>query len=116
MQIFDTIDEIVKVAAAEGIDADIAKDGEIAIATNPAQLGRLRAELDGAATWYGNWVFFEHLSLLHGPGIVPAIWHATRSTRVPSIRAIEAALLDRGSNLGDALSRFAGSGDMLRVR
>ena len=50
-EIFSTIDEIVDVAAAEGIDADIVKDGEIAIATNRAQLGRLQAELDGAAKW-----------------------------------------------------------------
>jgi glycine/D-amino acid oxidase-like deaminating enzyme len=50
-EIFDTIQEIVDVAAAEGIDADITKDGEIAIATNRAQLGRLREELKGAATW-----------------------------------------------------------------
>jgi glycine/D-amino acid oxidase-like deaminating enzyme len=50
-EVFGTIDEIVAVAAAEGIDADIAKEGEIAIATNPAQLGRLRDELAGAAQW-----------------------------------------------------------------
>jgi glycine/D-amino acid oxidase-like deaminating enzyme len=50
-EIFSTIDEIVSVAEAEGIEADIAKDGEIAIAANPAQLGRLQGELDGAAKW-----------------------------------------------------------------
>lgn len=50
-EIFGTIDEIVRVAEAEGIDADIEKDGEIAIATNPAQVGRLRDELASASRW-----------------------------------------------------------------
>lgn len=50
-EIFSTIDEIVSVASAEGIDADIVKDGEIAIAANPAQLGRLHEELEGGAMW-----------------------------------------------------------------
>src|SRR5690554_2637327 len=50
-EIFSTIDEIVSVASAEGIDADIVKDGEIAIAANPAQLGRLYEELEGGAKW-----------------------------------------------------------------
>ena len=40
-QMFATIDEVLAVAEAEGIDADIAKDGLLRIATNPAQLVRL---------------------------------------------------------------------------
>ena len=50
-EIFDTIDEIIRVAELEGIDADIVKDGEIAIATNAAQQARLVEELEGAAKW-----------------------------------------------------------------
>ncbi len=50
-EIFSTIGEIVDVAAREGIDADIAHEGEVAIARNPAQLARLREEYEGGATW-----------------------------------------------------------------
>ncbi len=40
-----TVDEIGKVATAEGIDCDFAKGGYLQMATNPAQVGRLHAEL-----------------------------------------------------------------------
>ena len=50
-EIFNTIGEIVDVAAREGIDADIAHEGEVAIARNPAQMARLREEFEGGAKW-----------------------------------------------------------------
>ncbi|QXQ09657.1 FAD-binding oxidoreductase [Paeniglutamicibacter sp. Y32M11] len=37
----ETINEVIRVAAAEGIDADIHKGGELLVARNPAQLSRL---------------------------------------------------------------------------
>ncbi len=37
----DAVDEVCAVAAAEGIDADIVKGGELLVARNPAQLARL---------------------------------------------------------------------------
>jgi glycine/D-amino acid oxidase-like deaminating enzyme len=42
---FDSVDEVIRVAAAEGIDADIVKAGVLNVATNPAQRRRLHAEL-----------------------------------------------------------------------
>src|SRR5690606_504847 len=39
----DTVDEVIAVAAREGIDADIVKGGEMNVARTPAQLARLRA-------------------------------------------------------------------------
>ncbi|MFF4901084.1 NAD(P)/FAD-dependent oxidoreductase [Streptomyces sp. NPDC001068] len=39
----ETVDEVVAVAAAEGIDADLHKGGVLEVATTPAQLARLRA-------------------------------------------------------------------------
>ena len=36
-QMFDAVDEVIAVAAKEGIDADIVKDGVLHVATNPAQ-------------------------------------------------------------------------------
>ncbi|MEW1774141.1 FAD-dependent oxidoreductase [Streptomyces sp. NPDC086777] len=38
-----TVDEVVAVAAAEGIDADLHKGGVLEVATTPAQLARLKA-------------------------------------------------------------------------
>ncbi|MEU8717133.1 FAD-dependent oxidoreductase [Streptomyces sp. NPDC048663] len=38
-----TVDEVIAVAAAEGIDADLHKGGVLEVATTPAQLSRLRA-------------------------------------------------------------------------
>ena len=46
-----SIDEVVRVAAAEGIDADIVKGGLLHVATNPAQRRRLHAELAAAREW-----------------------------------------------------------------
>ncbi|MGW0912154.1 NAD(P)/FAD-dependent oxidoreductase [Streptomyces sp. NPDC002784] len=39
----DTVDEVVAVAAAEGIDADVHQGGVLEVARTPAQLARLRA-------------------------------------------------------------------------
>ncbi|MEU9384112.1 FAD-dependent oxidoreductase [Streptomyces sp. NPDC048279] len=39
----ETVDEVVAVAEAEGIDADLHKGGVLEVATTPAQLARLRA-------------------------------------------------------------------------
>lgn len=44
-QLRETVDEVARVCAAEDIDADLVKGGELAVATTPAQLGRLREEL-----------------------------------------------------------------------
>ena len=47
----DTVDEVIAVAAREGIDADIVKGGELNIARTPAQLARLRAAAEEERTW-----------------------------------------------------------------
>ncbi|MEV4165639.1 NAD(P)/FAD-dependent oxidoreductase [Nonomuraea dietziae] len=51
---FASVDEVIRVADAEGIDADIHKGGLIHTATNPAQRRRLHEELDELRAWgYG---------------------------------------------------------------
>jgi glycine/D-amino acid oxidase-like deaminating enzyme len=45
------VDEVIRVAQAEGIDADIVKDGVLHVARNAAQLVRLRATLDEERSW-----------------------------------------------------------------
>ena len=47
----DTVDEVIRVAGAEGIDASIAKGGELNVARNQAQLGRLQAWAAAEARW-----------------------------------------------------------------
>jgi glycine/D-amino acid oxidase-like deaminating enzyme len=48
---FDSVDEVIRVAAAEGIEADIVKSGVLNVATNAAQRHRLHAELAEARDW-----------------------------------------------------------------
>ena len=47
----ETVDEVIAVAAREGIDADIVKGGELEIARTPSQLARLRASAAGERSW-----------------------------------------------------------------
>jgi hypothetical protein len=47
----DTIDEVIDVAAVEGIDAHIRKGGELLLACNAAQLNRLEALAAEQAKW-----------------------------------------------------------------
>jgi glycine/D-amino acid oxidase-like deaminating enzyme len=49
----DAVDEVIRVARAEGIDAGIVKGGELTVATSPAQLRRLQAFADAEAAWPG---------------------------------------------------------------
>jgi glycine/D-amino acid oxidase-like deaminating enzyme len=42
-----SVDEVIEVCAAEGIDADIVKGGMMEVAYTPAQLSRLQAYVDG---------------------------------------------------------------------
>lgn len=46
-----TVDEVIRVAEAEGIDADIRRCDELMVATNPAQHQRLLAETRHRANW-----------------------------------------------------------------
>jgi glycine/D-amino acid oxidase-like deaminating enzyme len=48
---FAAVDEVVRVAAAEGIDADIVKGGVLQVATNPAQRERLRGQVAAARSF-----------------------------------------------------------------
>jgi len=48
---FAAVDEVIGVAGAEGIDADIVKGGLLSVATNPAQRRRLHAELAEDRRW-----------------------------------------------------------------
>ena len=47
----DAVDEVIAVAAKEGVDADIVKGGNLEVARNPAQAGRLREEVGEDRRW-----------------------------------------------------------------
>jgi len=47
----DTVDEVARVAAAEGIDAHVAKGGTVSLARNRAQWRRAQAEVADARDW-----------------------------------------------------------------
>lgn len=49
----DTVDEVIRVADAEGIDADIQKGGELNVAYTPAQLARMREFARVESGWPG---------------------------------------------------------------
>ena len=48
---FDTVDEVGRALGAEGIDAHFHKDGTLTMATAPAHVTRLRAELEHERSW-----------------------------------------------------------------
>jgi len=50
-QLRETVDEVARICAAENIDADLVKGGELAVATTPAQLGRLQGGLLADREW-----------------------------------------------------------------
>ena len=45
------VDDVMKFCADAGIDADVVKGGTLAVATSPAQLARLRADLEEDRSW-----------------------------------------------------------------
>jgi glycine/D-amino acid oxidase-like deaminating enzyme len=48
---FDPVDEVGRVAEREGIDCHYAKGGTVSLATRPAHVRRLRAEVDEERSW-----------------------------------------------------------------
>ena len=90
-----TVDEVIRVAAAEGIDADIAKGGTIGLARSRAQLRRARAEVREARAWDRD---EDDLRLLDRDEAT-ALLRGTRTigaTYTPDCAAIHPARLVRG--------------------
>jgi len=97
-----TVDEVLRVADAEGIDAQAAKGGTIALARSRAQWSRARAEVAHARAWgRGD----DDVRLL-GRGEAGEVLRATDTrgaTYTPDCAAIHPARLVRG--LADAVER-----------
>jgi glycine/D-amino acid oxidase-like deaminating enzyme len=54
-----TVDEVIRMAEAEGIEADILRTDELMLATKPAQLGRMREEIAHRRHWGEDGRVFE---------------------------------------------------------
>lgn len=102
-EMFRAVDEVIRVADTEGIDAHIRKDGLLHVATNPAQLARLTARMPEQRRF--GWGF-EDLTLLtreelgrrvNIAGAVGAAWS-------PHCARIQPARLVRG--LAEAVERL----------
>lgn len=75
----ETVDEVIRVAAVEGIDADIKKGGEYNVAYTPAAEARLRAHVASEADWRHTNVRLleadEALEKVNVAGTLAACWH-----------------------------------------
>ena len=89
----DTVDEVVAVAAREGIDADIVKGGELNVARSPAQLARLRSAASAERAWPATdvveWDAADIRSRIAVAGAIGGLWH-------PHAARIHAAKLASG--------------------
>src|SRR5215475_2175385 len=74
----DTVDEVARVCAAEGIDASLVKGGTLTVATSAAQDARLRQRLEHERSW-GD-----------GPGIVRYLNTAELDARLQLTGAVGA--------------------------
>lgn len=97
----ETVEEVIAVAKAEGIDADIRKGGEFNVAYSPAQEARIRSFAAAEQAWQ-----YTDLELLEAPeatakinvaGTRAAVWH-------PHCASIQPAKLARG--LAEACERL----------
>lgn len=99
----ESVDEVIRVAEREGIDADIRRGGEVTVALAPAQEARLRAFAEAERRWR-----YTDVELLEAPeagerirvaGLRAATWH-------PHCASIQPAKLAAG--LADAVERAGG--------
>ncbi|HRV69480.1 MAG TPA: FAD-binding oxidoreductase [Marmoricola sp.] len=91
----DNLTVIREVLREEGIDADLAADGYLRVATDQAQLAKLRAELDNARSWNrtehdAQWLSAEETKArINGPDFLGGMF-------IPHCMALNPAKLVRG--------------------
>jgi glycine/D-amino acid oxidase-like deaminating enzyme len=89
-----TVDEVIRVAEAEGIEADIRRTDELMVVTKPAQLGRMRAEVAHRRHWGEEDRVFEMSAAdLAGRVRIPG---ALGAMAVTNVARIQPAKLVRG--------------------
>ncbi|MBN9105022.1 MAG: FAD-dependent oxidoreductase [Propionibacteriaceae bacterium] len=101
----DTVDEVIAVAAAEGIDADIVKGGELNVARTPSQLARLDAWYEAEAGWPVTGIerldAGEAASRVGVDGVLGATWqpHCARVHPAKLVRGLAEACVRAGVEL-----------------
>jgi len=74
----NAVDEVIGVAKIEGIEADIAQGGELIVASNEAQLARLRKDFESASAWRDtDWQWLDAnqaASRINIEGVLGAMW------------------------------------------
>lgn len=101
-----TVDEVVRVAAKEDIDADIAKTGMRLVAVNEAQAERLRKDVDHLQTW-GYWPDDLHMTevdtepsiLVRGAVACAYSPHAARVHPAKLVTGLARAVVELGVDL-----------------
>jgi glycine/D-amino acid oxidase-like deaminating enzyme len=91
----ETVAEVVRVAAAEGIEADIAVGGTVVLARTPVQLARARAEVEHARSWGLSTSQLSLLDATEAASLVRA-QSTLGATYTPDCAAIHPARLVRG--------------------
>jgi glycine/D-amino acid oxidase-like deaminating enzyme len=97
-----SVDEVGRVAAAEGIDAHYAKGGTIVLARSRSQWQRARAEVEEARSWGQGEERLRLLDAEEAEAVLRAT-HTWGATYTPDCAAIHPARLVRG--LADAVER-----------
>jgi glycine/D-amino acid oxidase-like deaminating enzyme len=92
---FDTVDEVGRVAAAEGIDCHYRKGGVITLARTPLQLERATAEIEDCRAWGFGQEDFRLLSAAEATGVLGAT-DVLGATSTPHCASIHPARLVRG--------------------
>jgi glycine/D-amino acid oxidase-like deaminating enzyme len=118
-ELFRTVDEVGRVAAEEGIDAQFRKGGTLSVATAPAHVERLRAEVDDERAWgFGEddyaWLtadeartridvrscfgamFTPHCAAIHPARLVRGLAHAVERRGVSIFERTAALSIDEG--------------------
>ena len=90
-----TVDEVVRVAADEGIDAGIAKGGTVTLARNRPQLVRAQEDVEGARSWGRGEDDVRLLSAEDARAMLNAT-HVLGGTYTPDCAAVHPAKLVRG--------------------
>jgi glycine/D-amino acid oxidase-like deaminating enzyme len=97
-----SVDEVMRTAADEGIDAHMAKGGTITLARSPAQWARAQGEIDEARTWGRDEDDVRLLDATEATDVVAAT-RVRGATYTPDCAAIHPGRLVRG--LADAVVR-----------
>ena len=107
----ETVDEVARVCAAEGIDAGLVKGGTLTVATSAAQDARLRRQVEHERSWGDGPRIVRYLtkaeldSRLHVTGVVGALYYPDCARVQPA--EIDVTLVDSYSRTPERVTASA---------